>query len=168
MNTRSKTTGAPPASYETRSDSNAGSPARQPRSRASRRPSRTAETVSLARVMTRPSLNSRTWCSGVSARSARITSSPSGGGRNERCRLIGCASTSLSRSSTSTRGRPVRRSEPRAEQPRRDVLALGREIAGEAAELEDVVVDRRGGDERAEPVAARDEVLALEELERLA
>src|SRR5262245_33123576 len=50
----------------------------------------------------------------------------------------------------------------------RSVLALGREIAGEAAELEDVVVDRRGGDERAEPVAARDEVLALEELERLA
>src|SRR5262245_62768263 len=50
----------------------------------------------------------------------------------------------------------------------RSVLALGREIAGEAAELEDVVVDRRRGDERAEPVAARDEVLALEELERLA
>src|SRR5262249_40401496 len=62
---------------------------------------------------------------------------------------------------------PVGRREPRAEQPRRDVLALGREIAGEAAELEDVVIDRRRGDERAEPMAARDEVLALEELQGL-
>src|SRR5262249_29569383 len=50
---------------------------------------------------------------------------------------------------------------------RRDVLTLGREIAGEAAELEDVVVDRRRGDERPETVAPRDEVLALEELESL-
>ena len=63
---------------------------------------------------------------------------------------------------------PVRRREPRAQEPRRDVLALGREIAGEAAELQDVVVDRRRGDERAEPVATRDEMLALEQLERLA
>jgi len=47
------------------------------------------------------------------------------------------------------------------------VLALGREIPGEAAELEDVVVDRGRGDERPETVAARDQVLALEELERL-
>ncbi len=63
---------------------------------------------------------------------------------------------------------PVRRREPRAQQPGRDVLALGREIAGEASKLEDVVVDRRRGDERAEPVPARDEVLAFEQLERLA
>jgi hypothetical protein len=57
---------------------------------------------------------------------------------------------------------PVRRGESRAQQPGRDVLALGREIAGEAAKLQDVVVDGRRGDERAEPVATRDEVLALE------
>src|SRR5712692_8508504 len=138
MKTRSKTTGAPPASCEMRSDSNAASPARHPRSRASRRPRRTAETVSCARTMTTPSLNSRTWCSGVRARSARTTSSP------------------------------VRGGEPRPQEPRRDVLALGREIPGEAAQLEDVVVDRGRSDERPETVAARDEVLALEELERLA
>src|SRR3989442_7305368 len=58
--------------------------------------------------------------------------------------------------------------EPGGEEPRRDVLALGREVPGEAAQLEDVVVDRGRGDERPETVATRDEVLALEELERLA
>src|SRR6266852_1031961 len=62
----------------------------------------------------------------------------------------------------------VRRREPRPQEPGRDVLALGREIARETAELEDVVVDRRRGDERAEPVTARDEVFALEQLEGLA
>src|SRR6267143_723803 len=63
---------------------------------------------------------------------------------------------------------PVSRREPRPQQARRDALALGREVAGEAAKLEDVVVDRRRGDEGTEPVTARDEVLALEQLERLA
>ena len=48
------------------------------------------------------------------------------------------------------------------------MLALGGEVAGEPAELEDVVVDRGRGDERPEPVTARDEVLTLEQLERLA
>src|SRR3989442_15840939 len=62
----------------------------------------------------------------------------------------------------------IRRREPRPQQARRDVLALGREIAGEASKLEDVVIDRRRGDERAEPVATGDEGLALEQLERLA
>ena len=47
------------------------------------------------------------------------------------------------------------------------MLALGREVAGETPELEDVVVDRRRGDERAEPVLPRDQVIALEQLERL-
>src|SRR5213594_185169 len=65
------------------------------------------------------------------------------------------------------RDAPVGRGEPRPQEPRRDVLALGREIPGEAAQLENVVVDRGRGDERPETVAARDEVLALEELERL-
>src|SRR2546427_413751 len=66
----------------------------------------------------------------------------------------------------------------------RDALGLERRLAGaapevarlaaaeahrrEAAQLEKVVVDRGRGDERPETVAARDEVLALEELERLA
>src|SRR2546428_150603 len=60
----------------------------------------------------------------------------------------------------------------------RDALGLERRLAGAApevarlaaaaAQLEDVVVDRGRGDERPETVAARDEVLALEELERLA
>src|SRR5262249_794551 len=160
MKTRSKTAGAPPASYETRSDSKAGSPARQPRSRAPRRPSRTAGTVSLARGMTRPSLNSRTWGSGGGARSGRNTPAPRGRGgadplvgqrrREERAlqthRMRVDQPEPLEYEHAGSAGEaqrlgdaPVRRREPRAEQPRRDVLALGREIAGEAAELEDVV-----------------------------
>jgi len=55
-----------------------------------------------------------------------------------------------------------------AEQTRGDVLALRGEVAGEAAQLQDVVVDRRRGDEGAEAVTARDQVLTLEHLERLA
>src|SRR2546427_13253284 len=47
------------------------------------------------------------------------------------------------------------------------MLALGREVAGEAPELEDVVVDRRRRDERAKPMAPRDQMIALEQLERL-
>src|SRR2546428_4214231 len=58
--------------------------------------------------------------------------------------------------------------EPRSEEARRHVLAFGREVACEAAELEDVVVDRRRRHERPEAVAPRDQVLALEQLERLA
>src|SRR5207244_689523 len=54
-----------------------------------------------------------------------------------------------------------------AEQTRGDVLALRGEVAGEAAQLQDVVVDRRRGDEGAEAVTARDQVLTLEHLERL-
>src|SRR6266850_8127416 len=63
---------------------------------------------------------------------------------------------------------PVGRREPRPQQPGCDVLTLGREVAGEATELEDVVVDRRCRDERPEPVTARDQVLALEQLQCLA
>jgi len=55
-----------------------------------------------------------------------------------------------------------------AQQPRGDVLALRGELAREATQLEDVVVDRGRGHEGAETVTARDEVLALEHLERLA
>jgi len=58
--------------------------------------------------------------------------------------------------------------ELRPDEPRRHLLALGLEVAGEPAELEDVVVDGGGRDERPEAVAARDQVLALEQLERLA
>ena len=55
-----------------------------------------------------------------------------------------------------------------SEKPGGDVLALGGEVAGEALELEDVVVDGGRGDEGAESVTARDEPLALQQLERLA
>src|SRR6267142_1946886 len=105
MKTRSKTAGAPPWSNDTRSDSKAGTPGRQPGARAE------AERVGHAAVGT-------------------------------------CHAP--------------------AEQARSDVLALRGEVAGEAAELQDVVVDRRRGDEGAEAVTARDQVLALEHLERLA
>ena len=47
------------------------------------------------------------------------------------------------------------------------MLALSRKVAGEAAELEDVVVDRRRRHERPKAVASRDQVLALEQLQRL-
>jgi hypothetical protein len=56
---------------------------------------------------------------------------------------------------------------PRAEQARGHRLALGREVAGEAAELGDLVVDGRGRHERADAVAADDEVVALQELQGL-
>src|SRR5882724_13280 len=105
MKTRSKTTGAPPWSNDTRSDSKAGTPARQPSSRASRSPSRTADTLSRARSMVMPSLNSSTWRSGVVPRSAFSTSSPTAVERNERWRLIGWPSTSRSRSSCTTPAR---------------------------------------------------------------
>jgi hypothetical protein len=58
--------------------------------------------------------------------------------------------------------------EPRAEEPRGHGLALGEQLAGEPAQLEDVVIDRRGGHEGAETVTTDDQVLALEHLERLA
>src|SRR2546422_2844395 len=61
----------------------------------------------------------------------------------------------------------VRSREPHGKEPRRDVLALGREVPGEAAELEDVVIDRRRRHERPEAVAPGDQVLALEQLQRL-
>src|SRR5712692_6114206 len=57
--------------------------------------------------------------------------------------------------------------ELRPDQARRHVLALGLEVAGEPAELQDVVVDGGRRDERPEAVTARDQVLALEQLERL-
>src|SRR5207249_2030940 len=47
----------------------------------------------------------------------------------------------------------VRSREPHGKEPRRDVLALGREVPGEAAELEDVVIDRRRRHERPEAVS---------------
>ena len=58
--------------------------------------------------------------------------------------------------------------ELRPDEPRRHRLALGLEVAGEPAKLEDVVVDGGRRDECPEAVAARDQVLALEQLERLA
>src|SRR5262249_11340341 len=76
MKTRSKTTGTPRPSKEMRSDWNAALPVRASSPCASRRGRRTADTISCARVTTMPSLNSRICASGVSARSARITSSP--------------------------------------------------------------------------------------------
>ena len=47
------------------------------------------------------------------------------------------------------------------------VLALRREVAGEAAKLQDVVVDRRRRDEGAETMTASDQILALEQFQRL-
>ena len=99
-------------------------------------------------------------------------------GRNERCRLIGRPSTSRSRSSTTTRARSVRPSAAAtrrsavagraSEHPGGDGLALGREVAGEALQLEDLVVDGGRRHERAEPVPPGDETVALQQLERLA
>ena len=57
---------------------------------------------------------------------------------------------------------------PHAEHARGDGLALGGEIGGEAAQLGDLVVDRGRRDERAEAVAPRDQIVALEQFERLA
>src|SRR2546429_8073142 len=57
--------------------------------------------------------------------------------------------------------------ETHGKEPRRDVLAPCREVPGEAAELEDVVIDRRRRHERPEAVAPGDQVLALEQLQRL-
>src|SRR5215470_1152733 len=71
------------------------------------------------------------------------------------------------RSAQRVRDAAVGHREAGSQKARRDVLALGREIAGEATKLEDVVVDRRRCDERPESVAPCDEVLALQELESL-
>src|SRR5438552_2745923 len=65
------------------------------------------------------------------------------------------------------RGVTVGDREARAEQARADVLAVGEELAGEATELQDVVIDRRGRDERPEAMAPDDQAVALEQLERL-
>src|SRR5574341_1805753 len=54
------------------------------------------------------------------------------------------------------------------QEARGDVLADGGEIAREGAEVEDVVVDGRRGNEGAEAMTARDQAVALEHLERLA
>src|SRR5262245_22975210 len=62
----------------------------------------------------------------------------------------------------------VRARHASAEQPRGDVLALCRQITGKTLKLQDVVVDRGRRHERAETVAPRDQILALEHRERLA
>ncbi len=62
---------------------------------------------------------------------------------------------------------PLTADEAARKKPRGDVLPQCGKIAGEAAELEDVVVDRRRRHERSEPVPALDQLLALEHLERL-
>ena len=49
-----------------------------------------------------------------------------------------------------------------------DVFALGDEVTGESPQLQDVVVDRGRRDERAESVAPGDQVVALQDVERLA
>ena len=163
---------------DTRSDSKAGTPDGQPSARASRGPRRTADTASWAWVTTMPSLNSSTWPSDVSVRSDVRTSSPMRAGRNERCRLIGRPSTSRRRSSATTRARSVRPERGghaavgggRSASSTRVVtcLALGREVAGEALQLQDLVVDGGRGHERAEPVTPRDQTVALEHFEGLA
>ena len=55
-----------------------------------------------------------------------------------------------------------------AEEPRGDLLAHRREVSGEGAEVEDVVVDGRRRDEGTEAVPSRDQTVSLKHIERLA
>src|SRR6266851_8534127 len=54
-----------------------------------------------------------------------------------------------------------------AEEPRGDLLAHSRQVSGEGAEVEDVVVDGRRCHESAEAVPARDQTVSFQDLERL-
>src|SRR6266508_3207455 len=67
-----------------------------------------------------------------------------------------------------TRDPAVGDGEATAEEPSGDALALGREVAGERAQVEDVVIDDRRGDEGAQAVPPGDEPVALQYFQRLA
>src|SRR5438046_1251043 len=89
-------------------------------------------------------------------------------GMKTRSKTTGAPAASYETRSDRNAGAAVGAREACSEEPRRHAFALGREVPGEAAELEDVVVDRRRRHERPEAVAPRDQVLALEQLQRLA
>src|SRR6266851_1544210 len=79
MKTRSYTIGVPSGPTDTRSERKAARPGRQPSSRAARRSSGTAETVSRAAVISIPSLKVSTWRRGVTQVEARDFRTQRGG-----------------------------------------------------------------------------------------